>query len=184
VLLIVFAGLTVIVAVTWAAGGLRARASGPVTVKPGAVVDQGLFHVQVMDARAGRIKLGEFDPPANLLVVRMRVTDRGTQSYGISSFVGGIAAEPHPGRYAPADIMRSQAGVQGQVITSIHPRLPVTVEVVWPLGDAAPPPVVTLVLRQWSYGQSFTTDTYYWSVTKQSPITAKVTVPVRAGATS
>jgi hypothetical protein len=174
----------VVVAVTWVAGGLRARATGPVTVKPGAVVDQGLFDVQVMDARAGQIKMGEFDPPAKLLVVRMRVTDRGKQSYGISSFLSGIAAEPRPGRYAPADIMRSQGDVHGEVTTSIHPRLPVTLEVVWALGDAAPPRTVTLVLRKWEYGQSFTTDTFYWSVTKQSPITAKVTVPVRAGATS
>jgi hypothetical protein len=43
---------------------------------------------------------------------------------------------------------------------------------------------VTVALRKWEYGQSFTTDTFYWSVTKQSPIMAKVSVPVRTGATS
>jgi hypothetical protein len=184
VLLVVAGALAVVTAVTWAAGGLRARPGGPIVAKPGSVVSQGLFDVQVMDARAGRMKLGEFDPLANLLVVRMRVTNRGGESYGVSSFVGGVAAEPHPGSYLQADIMRSQGDIQGEVTTSIDPRLPVVLQVVWPLGNATAPSTVTLALRKWEYGQSFTTDTFYWSVTKQSPITAKVSVPVHAGATS
>jgi hypothetical protein len=114
----------------------------------------------------------------------MRVTDLGDESYGIGSFVHGLAAEPKPGKYAEADIMRSEGDINGEDTSSIHPRLPVIVQAVWVLGNAAAPPNVTIALRTWSYGQSFTTDTFYWSVTKQSPIKAKVSVPVRQGATS
>jgi hypothetical protein len=184
VLLVVVGTLTVVTAVTWAAGGLRARPGGPIVAKPGSVINQELFDVQVMDARAGRMRLGEFDPLANLLVVRMRVTNRGDESYGVSSFVGGVAAEPHRGSYLQADNMRSQGDIQGEVTSSIDPRLPVVLQVVWPLGNATPPSTVTLALRKWEYGQSFTTDTFYWSVTKQSPVMAKVSVPVHTGATS
>jgi hypothetical protein len=184
VLLVVAGALALVTAVTWAAGGLRAKPGGPIVARPGSVVDQGLFHVQVMDARAGRMKLSEFDPAANLLVVRMRVTNRGDRSYGISSFLWGLAAEPRRGGHVQPDLMRSQGDVQGDVTTSIDPRLPVVVQVVWPLGNATAPSAVTVALRQWEYGQSFTTDVFEWSVTKQSPITATVTVPVRAGATS
>jgi hypothetical protein len=182
--LAILGALALLVVVTGMFGGLRGQDNGPQQAKPGTTVDQGLFDVQVMDARAGRMKLGEFDPLANLLVVRMRVTNRGGESYGVSSFVGGVAAEPHPGSYLQADIMRSQGDIQGEVTTSIDPRLPVVLQVVWPLGNATAPSTVTLALRKWEYGQSFTTDTFYWSVTKQSPITAKVSVPVHAGATS
>jgi hypothetical protein len=183
--LAILGALALLVVVTGMFGGLRGQDNGPQQAKPGTTVDQGLFDVQVMDARAGRMKLGEFDPLANLLVVRMRVTNRGDRSYGISSFLWGLAAEPRRGSYVQPDLMRSQADIQGDVTTSIDPRLPVVVQVAWPLGDAtAPPSAVTLALRQWEYGQSFTTDVFYWSVTKQSPIKGKVTVPVRMGATS
>lgn len=178
------AGLAVLLAVTWAAGGLKAQPSGPAAARPGAVVGQGLFDVQVMDARAGRMKISAFDTPANLLVVRMRVTDLGGQSYGLSSFLDGVAAEPKPGRYVQPDLMRSQGVIGGQPTSEIHPRLPVVVELVWPLGDATAPRTATVALRTWDYGQSFTTDTFYWSVTKESPITAEVAVPVRTGVTS
>jgi hypothetical protein len=185
VVLAILGALALLVAVTGVFGGLRGQDNGPQEAKPGTTVDQGLFDVQVMDARAGRMKLGEYDPLANLLVVRMRVTNRGDKSYGISSFLWGLAAEPRRGSYVQPDLMRSQGDIQGDVTTSIDPRLPVVVQVVWPLGNAtAPPSAVTLALRQWEYGQSFTTDVFYWSVTKQSPIMAKVTVPVRRGATS
>jgi hypothetical protein len=184
VLLVVVAVLAILTAGTWAAGGLRAQPSGPAAGRPGAVMNQGLFDIQFLDARAGTIKLHEFDPAANLLIVRMRVTDLGDESYGIGSFVHGLAAEPKPGKYAEADIMRSEGDINGEDTSSIHPRLPVIVQAVWVLGNAAAPPNVTIALRTWSYGQSFTTDTFYWSVTKQSPIKAKVSVPVRQGATS
>jgi hypothetical protein len=184
VLLAVLGALAILVAVAGVFGGLRAQANGPQQAKAGSTVGQGLFDVQIVDARAGRLKLHEFDPAANLLIVRMRVTDRGNESYGIGSFIHGIAAEPKPGKYAEADLMRSEGVINGEETSSIHPRLPVIVQVVWVLGDAAAPPDVTVALRTWEYGQSFTTDTFYWSVTKQSPITAKVSVPVRQGATS
>jgi hypothetical protein len=184
VLLVILAALVVLTAVLWAVGGLKAQPGGPVEAKAGRVVGQGLFNVQIMDARAGRMKISSFDPPANLLVVRMRVTNLGDQSYGISSFLDGIAAEPQHGKYVTADLMRSQGYAVDQVTSSIHPRLPVTVQLVWTLGNATPPRTATLALRTWEYGQSFTTDTFYWSVTKQSPIAAEVAVPVRTGATS
>jgi hypothetical protein len=185
VLLVVLAVLLVLTAVLWAAGGLRARASGPVAVRPGGVADQGAFAVQVLDARAGHMKTSDFEPVANLLVVRMRVTNRADRSYGIVSFLQGIVAEPRPGRYVKADVMKSEGHIGDEVTSTIHPRLPVTVELVWPMGDATPAPrTVKLALRRWEYGQSFTTDTFYWSVTSVSPIAATVTVPVRAGATS
>ncbi|TQL96351.1 hypothetical protein FB559_1877 [Actinoallomurus bryophytorum] len=183
-LLVISAALVILIATLWATGGLKARPGGPITAKPGRAVDQGLFHVQILDARAGSMKLHEFDPAANLLIVRMRVTDTGNESYGIGSFIHGIAAEPKPGKFAEADFTRSEGDIDGEETSSIHPRLPVTVQVVWVLGNAAAPPNVTVALRTWEYGQSFTTDTFYWSVTGQSPITAKVSVPVRQGATS
>jgi hypothetical protein len=184
VLLVVVAALAILIAGTWAAGGLRAQPSGPASGRPGAVMNQGLFDIQILDARAGSMKLHEFDPAANLLIVRMRVTDLGGESYGVGSFIHGIVAESKPGKYVEADYMRSEGDVNGEETSSIHPRLPVVVQVVWVLGNAAAPPKVTVALRTWEYGQSFTTDTFYWSVTKQSPIKAKVSVPVRQGATS
>ena len=184
VVLAISGALAILVAVTGVFGGLREQDSGPYQAKPGATVDQGVFDVQVLDVRAGHMKLHEFDQAANLLIARMRVTNRGDQSYGVGSFVHGIAAEPKSGTYAEADVMRSEGVINGEETGSIHPRLPVIVQVVWALGNAAAPPKVTVALRTWEYGQSFTTDTLYWSVTKQSPITAKVSFPVRQRATS
>ncbi len=179
----VLVALVVLIAVTWAAGGLRARRGGPAAVRAGKTVGQGLFDVQVMDARAGRMKINPFDPLANLLVVRMRVTNLGEQTYGVSTFLGGVAVEPRRGRYLEADLVRSRGDIQGQATSSIHPRLPVVVQIVWPLGDAVPR-TATVALRKWDYGQGFTTNTFYWSVAKNSPVTAEVSMPVRAGATS
>jgi hypothetical protein len=184
VLLVILAALVLLAAVVWAVGGLKAKPGGPVEAKAGRVVGQKLFNVQVMDARAGRMKINSYDPLANLLVVRMRVTNLGKTSYGILSFLDGVAAEPQHGKYVTADLMRSQGYAADQVTSFIHPRLPVTVQLVWPLGNSTAPRTVTLALRKWDYGQSFTTDTFYWSVTKQSPIAAEVAVPVRTGATS
>jgi hypothetical protein len=64
----------------WSAGGLRTRPHGVPMVRPGGTVDQGVFAVQVLDARAGHMKIHSFDPVKNLLVVRMRVTDKGDRS--------------------------------------------------------------------------------------------------------
>jgi hypothetical protein len=176
--------VVVLLAVAGVFGGFRARPNGPAAARPGSTVDQGLFDVQIMDARAGRMKLSSFDPLRNLLLVRMRVTNLGDRSFGVSSFLDGVAAESKPGTYLQPDFMGSEGDIDGQATSSLHPRLPITVQLVWPLGDATAPRTATLALRQWDYGQSFTSDTFYWSVTKQSPIKAKVAVPVRAGATS
>jgi hypothetical protein len=184
VTLIIIGVLVVLTAVTAAAGGLRAQPKGPVQSVAGRTVNQGLFDIQILDARSGRMKLSSFDPVANLLIVRMRVTDLGDKSYGVGSFVEGITAEPKPGKYAEPDLMDTQGDINGQVTSEIHPRLPVVVQVVWKLGNATAPRTLTVALRLWEYGQSFTTDEFYWSVTKQSPIKAEVKVPVRLGATS
>jgi hypothetical protein len=176
--------LAVATAVAWVTGGLRAKPSAIAMVGPGKVVDQGLFKVRILDARAGVLKVHSFDTPANLLVVRMQVTDVGDQSYGISSFLNGLVAESKPGTYVQADLMQSEGDVHGSLTSTIHPRLPVTLQVRWKLPKDTTPRSVAIVLRQWSYGQGFTDETFYWNVTKDSPIAAKVTVPVRAGATS
>ena len=183
-MLAILGALALLVAVAGVFGGLRGQASGPQQAKPGSTIDQGLFDVQLMDVRAGRMKLHEFDPEANLLIARLRVTNRGDESYGIGSFIHGVAAEPKPGKYAEADLMRSEGEINGEETSSIHPRLPIIVQVVWVLGDSAAPPDVTVALRTWEYGQSFTTDEFYWSVTTQSPVKAEVSAPVRQGATS
>lgn len=177
------AAAVVMLAVVGVLGGFRAQPGGPVRVTPGRVVDLGLFKVQITDARAGPIKLHSFDPAKNLLLVRMRVTNVGDKSYGMSSFTDGVVAEPRPGKYVSPDFMDSAGYIDGGMTSSIHPRLPITVQLVWPLGNASPR-TVTLALRQWTYGQSFTTDEFYWSVDKQAPFNAKVTLPVRQGATS
>lgn len=164
-------------------GGFGAQPGGPDLAKAGTVVHQGLFDVRVTDARAGRIRLGPYDPIRNLLLVRMRVQNLGKQSYGVSTFMDGVVAEPKPGKYLQADFLGSEGYIDGQKTSTLHPRMPVTVQLVWPLGDASPRSV-TLALRAWQYGQSFTTDEYYWSAGKGAPIKATVTLPVREGATS
>jgi hypothetical protein len=184
IVLAVLGVLVLLVAVTAATGGLRAQPHGPKRTVAGHTVNQGLFDVQIMDARAGQIKLAEFSPAANLLIVRMKVTNLGDKSYGISSFVEGVPAEPKHGRFAEADLMGSRAQIEGQPTTELHPRLPAVVEAVWRLGNAPAPSTVTVALRSWEYGQGFTSDEFYWSVTKESPLTAEVTVPVRPGATT
>jgi hypothetical protein len=184
VFLIVSGALVVLVAVTWAFGGLRTRPSGPERLRAGSTVNQGLFDVQILDARAGKMKSDSFEPATNQLVVRMRVTDLGDQSYGITTFTDGIAAEPKPGTFVAPDLMKSNGVVKGYDTSTIHPRLPVIVELVWPLPEAKTLDSVTVALRQWSHGQSFTTDTIDWTVGKDSPIQAEVSVPVRTGATS
>ena len=118
----------VMLGVVGALGGFRSKPGGPDTVKPGAVVHQGLFDVQVTDARAGQLKINSFDPGRNLLLLRMRVTNLGRQSYGITTFMDGLAAEPKPGKYLQPELMDSQGYIDGQVTSTIHPRLPITVQ--------------------------------------------------------
>jgi hypothetical protein len=130
------------------------------------------------------MKASSFDAPSNTLVVRMLVDDRTHDSYGIGTFLGGVAAEPKPKSFAEPDSMKSEGDVQGNDTSTIHPRLPVVVQVRWSLPEGTTPKSATIAFRTWAYGQGFTEDTFYWSVTKQSPLTATVTVPVRAGATS
>ncbi|GAA4640840.1 hypothetical protein GCM10023196_107790 [Actinoallomurus vinaceus] len=183
-LLSVVGVVAVTIALTGAFGGLGARPSAPAAVSPGATVDQGLFKVQVLDARTGRLKIGVFGKADNKLVVRARVTNTGDRSWGVISFLSGVVAEPKPGQYVKPDMTQSNGDLLGGTTTEIHPRLPVTVQLVWPLPETTTPRSVTLALRAWQYGQAFTTNDIGWSVTSTSPVTAKVTLPVRAGATS
>jgi hypothetical protein len=177
--------LAVLTGVAGLFGGLRAQAGGPGHLAAGQTVDQGLFKVQILDARAGRIKTSSFETtPQNLLIVRMRVTNLGDRTWGITTFLWGIAGVPKPGSYVDADMMKSLGNVRGFHTASIHPRLPVEIEAVWVMPPDDAPHKVTVALRKWDYSQSFTTDTFEWSVTKKSPIAAEVTVPVRLGATS
>lgn len=176
--------LVVAAVAAWATGGLRAKPSAIAKVEPGRVVDQDLFKVRVIDARAGRMKVHSFDDPSNLLVVRMQVTDTGKESYGIGRFLDGLVAEPKPGTYVDAEDTLSDGDIQGNLTSTIHPRLPVMLQVRWKLPDDTTLRSVTLALRQWTYVQGFTDETFSWDAGKDAPIIAKVTVPVRAGATS
>jgi hypothetical protein len=184
VLLSVVGVLTVTIALAGAFGGLGARPSGPDVVSPGATVDQGLFKVQVLDARSGRFKIGAFGKADNKLIVRTRVTNTGDRSWGVGSFLSGLVAEPKPGKYVQADLMQSNGDLLGGTTTEIHPRLPVVVQLVWPLPETTTPRSVTLALRAWQHGQAFSSNEISWSVTSTSPVTATVTLPVRPGATS
>lgn len=176
--------LVILIAVIGAFGGLGTRSTAPPRIAPGTDVDQRLFTVRVLDARAGRIKLRPYSPLKNVLIVRARVTNDGDHSFGIVNFISGVVAEPRPGNQVEPDLMDSRGSIGGQGTTEIHPRLPMDVELVWPLPDGAAPRSVTLALRQWKYSQSFTTDTFAWTVGRTSPVAARVVVPVRTGATA
>ncbi len=184
VALVVLGALVILVAVVWVAGGLRAQPNAIAAVRPGATVDQGAYAVRVLDARAGRMKINTYDAPANILVVRMLVTDQTPDSHGVGTFLEGVAGEPKPGSFIAPDTMKSEGDVQGNDTSTIHPRLPVIVQVRWPLAEDTTPSTVKIAFRSWAYGQGFTDDDFNWTVTKQSPIKATVSVPVRTGATS
>jgi hypothetical protein len=175
--------LAVLIGVTAVFGGLRGRPNGPAKATAGHTIDQGLFKVEALSAHLQQIR--QFSGPAkNALVMTAHVTNLDHKSRGVSDFLDGVAAEPQPGRYASADPGESTGRIAGSDTTEIHPGMPIDVQVVWTLPDRAAPRSVTVAFRQWSYGQSFTTDVFEWSVTKTSPVTAKVTLPVRAGARS
>jgi hypothetical protein len=175
--------LAAVVGVTAVFGGLRGRPNGPAKASAGHTIDQGLFKVEVLSAHLGRIK--QFSGPSkNALVMTVHVTNLGDRSRGVTEFLDGMAAEPGPGRYVRADPGESTGEIAGSSTTEIHPRMPINVQVVWTLPDGAAPREVTVAFRQWSYGQSFTTDIFEWSVYKGSPVTAEVTIPVRPGARS
>jgi hypothetical protein len=172
--------LAVVVGVTAAFGGLRAAPTGPVTTAVGRPIEQGPFTVTVLNARTADVK--QFSgPPKHGLIVTARVVNTSTKTWGILSFLGGVAAEPTPHRYLDADAMESSGVISGGKTSYIHPRLPVDVELVWALPAGTTPRTVTLGLRRWAYGQSFSTDVFEWTVDKAAPFAAKVTLPVRAG---
>lgn len=176
----VLGAAALVIGVTAAFGGLRAAPSGPAKVAVGRPIDQGPFTVTVLSVRTTEVK--QFAGPAqHTLVITARVVNTSAKSLGIVSLLDGVAAEPKPGRYVDADLMASIGMIAGAKTSDLHPRLPLDVQLDWDLPANTTPPAVTLAFRQWTYGQSFSSDVFDWTVTKQSPITAKVTLPVRAG---
>jgi hypothetical protein len=180
---IVAAVFVVLTAVTWVTGGLRASSSGPEQVRPGASIDQNLFTVQVISARATNMEIGFDDKPVPVLAVRMRVINNGektetifgSRTYGLSA---GVFLGPPPYR-APVEAKSDPA--LGNTF-SLQPRLPANVDVIWKL-TGPPPRQATVVLRQWEYTLSFEEDEYYWSLF-ETPFIAQVTLPVRQGGTA
>jgi hypothetical protein len=178
---IVLLGLAV--GVTAVAGGLRREPDGPMKAGPGRPVDLGLFKVVPLDAQMTAIK--QFSgPPKNAVAVRARVTNLGDRSWGITSFLDSVAAKTRSGRFAGADQMDSTGQITGDKTDQIHPRMPIDVRIVWTLPKNTTLRNITVVFRQWSYGQSFTTDEFEWTVGKDSPVAAEITFPVLPGARS
>jgi hypothetical protein len=176
----VIAVLGLAVGVTAAIGGLRREPSGPARTGPGRPVDVSLFKVVPLDARMTAIR--QFGgPPKNAVVVRARVTDLGDRSWGITTFLDGVSAEPTPGHLADPDSLESTGVIGGEKTGEIHPRMPIEVRMVWTLPKGLSPRNLTVVFRQWSYGQSFTSDEFEWTIGHDSPVVAEVTFPVRSG---
>jgi hypothetical protein len=176
---IVAALFSVLTAMTWVTGGFRAESSGPEQVRPGGTVDQGLFSVQVIHAHTGNVKVGFDDKLVPALVVRMRVTNNGEDSRTMeggtgSGLTGGVLLGPAPYRHPDAVQHDPALGAA----TSLQPRLPRNVDVIWKLSGA-PPRQATVVLRKWEYRLAFSEDERYWSVSDE--LLAQVTVPVRQG---
>jgi hypothetical protein len=172
-------GLAVLTALLWAAGGLKTRPHGPAEVEPGAAVDQGRFTVKVQDARLARVRLVFGTRQVNALVVRMHVASNDKRTASLNTELQtGIAGEPRPGTYVqPAEVNGLAHGFK---TASVQPGLPVEAEAIWELGPGSAPRQITVVLRQWDYARGFTDLTERWTVTKESRIVAKVTLPVGA----
>lgn len=176
----VLAVLGLATGVTAALGGLRREPSGPARTGPGQPVDVSLFKVVPLDARMTTIR--EYGgPPKNAVTVRAQVTDLGDRSWGITSFLDGVSAEPRPGRLADPDGLESTGVIAGEQTAEIHPRMPIEVRMVWTLPKGLSLRNLTVVFRQWSYGQSFTSDEFEWTIGHGSPVAAEVTFPVRPG---
>lgn len=179
----VIAALGLLIGVTAIFGGLRRAPHQSITAGPGRAVNLGLFRVVPLDARMAAIH--QFvGPPKNAVVVRAHVTDLDKQSRPILSFLEGVAAEPSPGRLVDPDDLDSTGQIGGGKTSEIHPGMPVDVQLTWLLPEGRTLRNVTVVFRQWSYGQSFSTDAFEWTVGKASPVAARITLPVRARAAS
>jgi hypothetical protein len=175
----VIAALGLAVGVTAALGGLRREPSGPAKTGPGRPVDVSLFKVVPLDARMTEIH--EFGgPPKNAVVVRARVTDLGDKSWGLSSFLDGVSAKV-TGRLVGPGPLDSTGVIAGEQTAEIHPRMPIEVRLVWRLPKGLTLRNLTVVFRQWSYGQSFTSDEFEWTIVHDSPVVAEVTFPVKPG---
>jgi hypothetical protein len=176
--------LIIFTAVSWLFGGLRA-VSRPIPAQPANTwIDQGRFRVQVLGARAGLLEAGLAAKKENTLVVRMRVTNTADESATSGEFGRGITAQSGPGR--PANRVRdSEILVSGGSEGYFHPRMPVQVDLIWPLPKDLSLPRVTIALKNWEYVENpFGGSDPYWAMTKDSPTIATVTLPVQQGATS
>jgi hypothetical protein len=169
----------VLIAVTWATGGLRAQTAAPNQVGPGATIDQGRFSVKVIGAQTGSAKVGFEDTARPVLVVRMRVTNTGKDTVGMSgiSFDQGVLLRPAPPYRFPDSVRNDPAKGNAD---SLPPRVPRDIDVIWKLSGPAPRQV-TLDLREWTRHLQFDHDAYYWIAGKTAATVALVTVPVRQG---
>lgn len=167
------------IAVTAAFGGLRGRSHAPAKGGAGRSFDQGLFTVEVIDARTGHEKAG-LGKRAKVLAVRMRVTLKDDRSHAVSEFLEGVMAEPKSGSYVAADNELTTGLIGGQKTSELHPRLPAEVRAVWKIPETATPSTVTVALRQWEHKQGFINAEYYWYAGKDSRYTAKIGTSVRA----
>jgi hypothetical protein len=176
--------LTIFTAVSWATGGLRAASSSAPAEPAKTWIDQERFRVQVLGARAGVMEAGLAAKKQNTLLVRMLVTNMADESATSLEFGRGITAQSGPGR--PANrVEDSEIVVAGGREGYFHPRIPVQVDLIWPLPNDIKLPRVTISLRRWEYVENpFSGADPYWAMHKDAPTVATVTLPVQHGATS
>ncbi|MCO5996140.1 hypothetical protein [Actinoallomurus rhizosphaericola] len=170
-----------VIAVVAVFGGLRAQSHAPAKGGPGKTFDQGLFTVDVLDARTGHDKNAFGGGRTKVLAVRMRVAVKDVRSHSVFEFLEGVMAEPKPGSYVAADNELTTGLIGGQKTSEIHPRLPIEVRAVWKIPETSAPTTVTVALRQWVYKHGFFDSAYYWYAGKDSSYAAKVGVSVQAG---
>jgi hypothetical protein len=178
------AGLLVLfLAVTWVAGGFDAAARPSIAVKPGAWIDQGRFKLKVLNARAGVLGAG-FSTKKNQLAVRMLVENTSDESATSLELQRAIFASAKPG--GPRnEVTDSTIIVAGGSESYFHPRIPTQIDIFWelPNGTSLPQAIVSVrksVFQREPVGAAEP----FWNLSKNSPVVATVTLPVRQGATS
>jgi hypothetical protein len=183
--------LTVLTAVTWVTGGLHAESASPRIGAPGAAIDQTRFTVRVDSARATTAKVSLEPKPVPILAVRMRVTNTGKDTvtledptFGFTAgvflgpeVVGGVGWSGKHSRLREPDDVQTNPSVG--TAETVPPRMTRDVAVIWKLTGPAPPQV-TVDLRDWDYRLTFDRSEYIWWADQDSPVAAKITVPVRA----
>jgi hypothetical protein len=172
-------GLCLVIAVIGVFGGLKAKPSGATQVKPGETLDQGRFTVTVLSARVGDVK-GPLDSKAkHSLIVRMRVTNNGTDTASLDGDLKiGMTGVPKPGKHLdPAEVTGL---ANGSPTTLVQPGLPVEADASWELNPGSAPTQAVIAFRKWEHGAGFSDPQIVWKVFSGSAIAATVTVPVAA----